>query len=126
KVPKRGENKEMREVCKSKVLRIVSHYIEPHHIPECLLSTVMLCTPLKLRTTSVPTMGRVFKVEDVKQDLLVELDGPTIEENPFNKTHYILNQCSKVLPAMTENLPSDHSLKVQLLGFQNGALYCDG
>jgi len=89
--------------------------------------TVTLCTPLKLRTTSVPTMGRVFKVEDVNQDLLVELDGATVEENPFNKTHYILDQCSKVLPAMMENLPSDHSpLKIQPLGFQNEVLYCNG
>jgi len=89
--------------------------------------TVTLCTPLKLRTTSVPTTERVFKVEDVNQDLLVELDGATVEENPFNKTHYILDQCSKVLPVMMENLPSDHSpLKIQPLGFQNEALYCNG
>jgi len=89
--------------------------------------TVTLCTLLKLRNTSVPTTGRVFKVEDVNQELLVELGGATVKENPFNKTHYILDQCSKVLPAMMENLPSDHSpLKIQPLGFQNEALYCDG
>ena len=88
--------------------------------------TVTLCTPLKLRTTSVPTIGKVFKVEDVNQDLLVELDGATVDEDPLNKTHYVLDQCSKNLPEMMENLPSDHSLlKIQSLEFQNETLYHD-
>ena len=88
--------------------------------------TVTLCTPLKLRTTSVPTTGKVFKVEDVNQDLLVELDGATVDEDPLDKTHYVLDQCSKNLPEMMENLPSDHSLlKIQSLEFQNETLYRD-
>ena len=40
-------------------------------------------SPLKLRTTSVPTTGRVFRAQEVNRDLLIELEGATIDEDPF-------------------------------------------
>lgn len=64
-------------------------------------------TPLKLRTMSIPTMGRVFKAAEVNQDLLIELEGATIDKGPFMSNHYILDVCNKLLPAMTKDLPSD-------------------
>lgn len=48
-------------------------------------------TPLKLRTTSVPTAGKVFNVEDVNQDLLVELEDATINEDSNAQPHCILD-----------------------------------
>jgi len=51
-------------------------------------------TPLKLRTTSVPTAGKVFNVENVNQDLLVELEDATINEDSDARSHYILDLCS--------------------------------
>lgn len=64
-------------------------------------------TPLKLRTMSIPTMGRVFKAAEVNQDLLIELEGATIDKVLFMSNHYILDVCNKFLPAMTKDLPSD-------------------
>ena len=40
-------------------------------------------TPLKLKTTSVPTTGRIFKAEEVNQDLHTELECATIDEDPL-------------------------------------------
>ena len=84
-------------------------------------------SPLKLRTTSVPTMGRVFRAQEVNQDLLIELEGATIDEDPFTDDHYILDICHQLSPATTENLPSDTAppLKLTSLELGNESLYCD-
>ena len=61
-----------------------------------------LNTPLKLRTMSVPTTGKVFRVDDINQDLLVELDGATINEDALIPSHYILDQYNRLSPAIME------------------------
>ena len=64
-------------------------------------------TPFKFRTTSVPTTGKNFKVEDVNQDLLVELEDATIDEDTLHtSSHYILEETTKILPIMVQSLPS--------------------
>ena len=64
-------------------------------------------TPLKLRTTSVPTTGKFFKAEDVNQELLVELEDATVDKGSLDiASHYILDQSNIMLPVMTQKLPS--------------------
>ena len=89
---------------------------------------VVTQTPLKLRTTSVPTTGRFFKVEDVNQDLVVELHDATIEEGLLDDpSHYVLDVCSTISPRTTQNLPSaEDPLKITSLIFKNEILYRDG
>ena len=84
-------------------------------------------TPLKLRTTSVPTTGRIFKAEEVNQDLLIELEDATIDEDPLTDTHYILDICNETSPGMTVNLPSDEAspVKITSLELSNENLYCN-
>ncbi|KAI5986053.1 hypothetical protein EDC04DRAFT_2913519 [Pisolithus marmoratus] len=87
-------------------------------------------TPLKLKTTLVPTMGRFFKAEDVNQDLLVELQGATIDEPLLdNHSHYILAQCNKMLPMIMECIPqadANSLLMIRLLKNGDNFLYCSG
>ena len=83
-------------------------------------------TPLKLRTTSVPTTGKLFKAENVNQDLLVELEGATINENPFEKnSHYILAQCDQISPSMDHLLQAlaGAPLKITSLKHQDRVIY---
>ena len=84
-------------------------------------------TPLKLRTTSVPTTGRIFKAEEVNQDLLIELEDATIDEDPLTGIHYILEVCNETSPTTTVNLPSDEAspLKITSLELGNENLYCN-
>ena len=84
-------------------------------------------TPLKLRTTSVPTTGRIFKAEEVNQDLHIELEDATIDEDPLMDTHYILDICNKTSPGTTVNLPSDEAspVKITSLELGNENLYCN-
>ena len=84
-------------------------------------------TPLKLKTTSVPTTGRIFKAEEVNQDLLTELEGATIDEDPLTDIHWTLHICNETSPATTENLPSDgvSPLKISSLELGNETLYCN-
>ena len=87
-----------------------------------------LNTPLKLRTTSVPTTGKVFKVDDINQDLLVELDGATIDEDPLTPSHYVLGQYSRLSPAIMEYIPPgmrDLPLRVEFLKLKDKYLYHD-
>ena len=93
-----------------------------------LARLVVMQTPLKLRTTSVPTTGKFFKVEDVNNDLVVELRSATIEEELLNDpSHYILVLCSAISPCTTQNLPlDDDPLKITLLLLNNEFLYRDG
>ncbi|KAI6022629.1 hypothetical protein EDC04DRAFT_2900794 [Pisolithus marmoratus] len=79
-------------------------------------------TPLKLKTTLVPTMGRFFKAEDVNQDLLVELQGATINEPLLdNHSHYILAQCNKMLPMIMECIPQvDANSLLMIRSLKNG------
>ncbi|KAI6043356.1 hypothetical protein EDC04DRAFT_2600229 [Pisolithus marmoratus] len=87
-------------------------------------------THLKLKTTLVPTTGRFFKAEDVKQDLLVELQGATIDELLLdNQSHYILTQCNKMLPTIMEHIPqvdANSPLMIKLLKNGGNFLYCSG
>ena len=93
-----------------------------------LARLVVTQTPLKLQTTSVPTTGKFFKVEDVNNDLVVELRGATIEEELLNDpSHYILVLCSEISPRTTQNLPSDNDpLKITSLLLNNEFLYRNG
>jgi len=94
-----------------------------------LAQHVAMQTPLRLRTTSVPTTGKFFKVEDVNQDLVVELCNATIEEGLLrdNQSHYILDLCSEISPSTTQNLPSDEDpLKITSLMLKSEFLYCNG
>jgi len=90
----------------------------------------MQTTPFKFRTTSVPTMGNFFKVEDVNQDLLVELEDATIDEDVLNTpSHYILEETTKMLPMMVQSLPSageNSPLQITLLTFGMEYFYRDG
>ena len=89
---------------------------------------VVMQTPLKLRTTSVPTMGRFFKVEDVNQDLVVELCDATIKEGWLlnDPSHYVLDVCSTISPCTTQNLLSaEDLLKITPLIIKNKILYHD-
>ena len=63
-------------------------------------------SPLKLKTTSVPATGKLFKVEEVNQDLVVELQGAIIDEDTLTaSSHYILDQCDKLAPSMMTHIP---------------------
>lgn len=86
-------------------------------------------TPLKLRTTSVPTTGKLLKAQDINQDLLVELEGATIDEDPLERnSHYILVQCDQVSPSTSYLPPAPAStpLKIKSLEHQNQAIYHHG
>ena len=86
-------------------------------------------TPLKLgRSTSVPSTGKFFKVEDVNQDLVVELRGATIEEGSLNSpSHYILDLIAVISPHTTQNILSDRDpLKITSLLLKSEILYHDG
>jgi len=88
----------------------------------------MLNSPLKLKTTSVPTTGKFFKVEDVNQDLLVELEGVTIDEDALTApSHYILDQCNKIISMMITHIPQASS-PLTIPSFKHGKefLYCNG
>ena len=77
-------------------------------------------TPLKLRTSSVPTIGKLFKAENVNQDLLVELEGATINKNPFEKnSHYILAQCDQILPSMDHLLQALASAPLKITSLKH-------
>jgi len=93
-----------------------------------LARQVVMQTPLKLRTTSVSTTGKSFKVEDVNQDLVVELHGATVDEGSLNsQSHFILNLCTEISPRTTQNLLSDEDpLKITSLSLKNDFLYCNG
>jgi len=90
----------------------------------------MQTTPFKFRTTSVPTTGKFFKVEDINQDLLVELEDATINEDVLNTpSHYILEETTKMLPMMVQSLPSageNSPLQITLLTFGMEYFYRDG
>ena len=62
-------------------------------------------TPLKLRTMSVPMTGKIFKAHEVNQDLLVELHGVTLHEDPLSTHHYILELCVKISPTVIQSFP---------------------
>ena len=83
--------------------------------------------PLKFKTTSVPITGRIFRVQEVNQDLLTELEGATLDEDPFTGEHYIFRMCDNLSPATTENIPSDEEspLKITSLELGNECLYCN-
>jgi len=87
-------------------------------------------TPFKFRTTSVPTTGKFFKVEDVNQDLLVELEDATIDKDVLNTpSHYILEETTKMLPMMVQSLPSageNSPLQITSLTFGMEYFYRDG
>jgi len=93
-----------------------------------LAQQVVMQTPLKLRTTSVPTTGKFFKVEDVNQDLVVELRGATVDKGSLNsQSHFIPNLCTEISPRTTQNLPSDKDpLKITSLSLKNDFLYRNG
>ena len=80
-------------------------------------------TPLKFRTNSVPSSGKVFKTENVNQELLVELEDATLEEESFiaSKTHYILRQCNSVEKLLVQAKGS--LLKITSLTLVNESLY---
>jgi len=86
-------------------------------------------SPLKLRTTSIPTMGKIFKVDDVNQSLLVELDGATVHEDTLTTSHYILDQCKKIASAVMQSVPGQrgsNGLKVTSLKLKDNFFYRDG
>ncbi|KAI5993198.1 hypothetical protein EDD15DRAFT_2196640 [Pisolithus albus] len=91
---------------------------------------VMQNSPLKLKTTSVPMTGKFFRVQDANQHLLVELQGATIDEQLLKtRSHYILDRCEKMLPAITKHIPqADVNLPLSISSLQNGDefLYCNG
>ena len=61
--------------------------------------TATQVTPLKFRTNSVLSSGKVFKTEDVNQELLAELEDATLEKEDFlvsKPPHYVLHQCPSV------------------------------
>ena len=84
-------------------------------------------SPFKFKTTSVPTTGRIFRAQEVNQDLLTELEGATLDEDPFMGEHYIFRMCDNLSPATTENIPSDEEspLKITSLELGNECLYCN-
>ncbi|KAI6013415.1 hypothetical protein BKA83DRAFT_4130470 [Pisolithus microcarpus] len=90
--------------------------------PMCVQYAVMQNSPLKLKTTSVPTTGKFFRVQDVNQDLLVELQGATIDEQLLKTwSHYILDHCKKMLPAIMKHIPqADANSPLSILSLQNG------
>ncbi|KAI6005577.1 hypothetical protein EDD15DRAFT_2191043 [Pisolithus albus] len=79
-------------------------------------------SPLKLKTTSVPTTGKFFRAQDVNKDLLVELQGATINEQLLKtRSHYILDHCEKMLPAITKHIPqADANSPLSISSLQNG------
>ena len=83
-------------------------------------------TPLKFRTNSVPSSGKVFKRENVNQELLAELEGATLEEEGLivsrNPAHYILHQCHSVSKHLLQAKGS--LLKITSLTLINESLYC--
>ncbi|KAI6041728.1 hypothetical protein EDC04DRAFT_2601510 [Pisolithus marmoratus] len=74
--------------------------------------------------------GKFFRAEDVNQDLLVELQGTTIDEQLLKaQSHYILDQCKKMLPVIMNHIPqADVKLLLTISSLQNGDefLYHDG
>ena len=86
--------------------------------------TATQVTPLKFRTNSVPSSGKVFKTENVNQELLAELEDATLEEEDFlvsKPPHYVIHQCpsvSKLLAQVKGSL-----LKITSLTLINESLY---
>ena len=86
-------------------------------------------TPLKLGTMSVPTTGKIFKVHEVNQDLLVELHGVTLHEDPLSTPHYTLELCVKISPTVIQSFPLQSRtspLKIKLLKLIDEYLYHNG
>ncbi|KAI6025375.1 hypothetical protein PISMIDRAFT_16872 [Pisolithus microcarpus 441] len=79
-------------------------------------------SPLKLKTTSVPTTGKFFRAQDINQDLLVELQGATIDEQLLiTRSHYILDHCEKMLPVIMKHIPqADANSPLSISSLQNG------
>ncbi|KAI6011481.1 hypothetical protein EDC04DRAFT_2609880 [Pisolithus marmoratus] len=92
--------------------------------------TVTQNSPLKLKTTSIPTMGKFFRVEDVNQDLLVELQDATMDKEFLSThSHYILDQCDKLLPMTMKHIPqadANSPLTISSLKHRGEALYHNG
>ncbi|KIK20320.1 hypothetical protein PISMIDRAFT_13073 [Pisolithus microcarpus 441] len=74
--------------------------------------------------------GKFFRVQDVNQDLLVELQGATINEQLLiTWSHYILDCCEKMLPVIMKHIPqADVNSLLSISSLQNGDefLYCNG
>ncbi|KAI6137152.1 hypothetical protein F5141DRAFT_1060041 [Pisolithus sp. B1] len=91
---------------------------------------VMQNSPLKQKTMSIPMTGKLFGAEDINQDLLVELQGMTIDEQLLKaRSHHTLDQCKKMLPVIMNHIPqADANLLLIISLLQNGDefLYCDG
>jgi len=86
-------------------------------------------TPLKLRTTSVPTTGKIFKAHEVNQDLLVELHDVTLHEDPLSTPHYVLELCDNISPTVIQSLPLQSRtspLKIKSLKLKYEYLYRNG
>ena len=86
-------------------------------------------TPLKLRTTSIPTTGKIFKAHEVNQDLLVKLHGVTLHEDPLSTLHYILELCVKISPTVIQSFPLQSwtsPLKIKSLKLKDEYLYHNG
>jgi len=86
-------------------------------------------TPLKLRTMSVPTTGKIFKVHEVNQDLLVELHGVTLHEDPLSTPHYVLELCDNISPTVIQSLllqSRTSPLKIKSLKLKDEYLYHNG
>ena len=86
-------------------------------------------TPLKLRTTSIPTTGKIFKAHEVNQDLLVELHDVTLHEDPLSTPHYVLELCDNISPTVVQSLPLQSRtspLKIKSLKLKDEYLYRNG
>ena len=82
-------------------------------------------TPLKFKTNSVLSSGKVFKTENINRELLAELEDATLEEEDLivssNPSHYILHQCHSVSNHFLQAKGS--LLKITLLMLINESLY---
>ena len=83
---------------------------------------------IKLQILYVPATGKLFKVEEVNQDLVVELQGAIIDEDALTaSSHYILDQCNKLAPSMMTHIPQASTpLTIPLLKLGNEYLYHRG
>ena len=62
----------------------------PHTTPHCnaiSLTPFLQSTPFCIKSSSVPISTKLFKAEDIADDLIIELDNATISEAPDSKSN---------------------------------------
>ena len=104
------------------MMMIIEHYLSSPNMAAYHAATQI--TPLKFRTNSVSSSGKIFQTENVNQELLAELEDATLEEEDLlisKPPHYILHQCHSISKLLLK--VKGLVLKITSLTLINKSLY---